>query len=746
MSRTELLIEGMTCSNCARKVAQALQSVSGVQDANVELDLNRAAVVWAESRSPDVEALLQSVKQAGFRAQRADSDSPAPDAPSSYLATWRFNVILGAFLTIPLLVGEWLLGLGQSPSFKWFGFACATPVMMVCGRSFFLGAWRQLRQGASNMDTLVSLGSSTAYLYSTIGLLLGWSGHLYFMEAAAIITVVGAGHWLEALATNRAAGALRTLMRLAPNTARKQQPDGSEKEVPIDQLHPGDTVALKPGDRIPTDGDVMEGRSAIDESMLTGESMPVEKAHGSHLYAGTLNQDGRLLMRVTALGHATALARIIAVVQRAQNSRAAIQRLTDRVSNVFVPIVVAVALLTGLLWGLAPDWTRALSASLHPFLWVPHLPESDLAAAVIHATAVLIVACPCAMGLATPAAIMAGANVAARRGILIRDGQALEKSGTITSVAFDKTGTLTRGQLGVVGDTTFIDEDPGFTFPAAVLALARSSHHPVSRAVAAWADRTVEADSVLAVYAWQEHRGQGIQAAWAGSTLRLGSIRWLKSQGVDMTPGNSFLGEWTTAGATVVGFAQNKTLLGLLAVRDTLKPHAAQVVQALNTRGLHVYLITGDQRSTAIAIAHTVGIPETAVVADVSPEHKARRIERLQNQGNRVAFVGDGINDAPALEQADLGVAVARASDVARESADLILLNSDIQAIPDAIGLAQATLRTIRQNLFWAFFYNTAAIPLAALGYLSPVVCALAMGLSDLIVIGNALRLYRWKG
>jgi len=746
VSRTDLLIEGMTCGNCARKVTQALQSVAGVQDANVELDHNRASIIWAESSTPNLEALLQSVKRAGFRARLVDPGSPAPDAPSSQLATWRFNVILGAFLTAPLMVGEWLLGLGQSPGFKWFGFACATPVMMVCGRSFFLGAWRQLQLGASNMDTLVSLGSSAAYLYSTIGLLLGLPGHLYFMESAAIITVISTGHWLEALATSRAAGALRTLMRLAPNTARKQLSDGGEEEVPVEQLHPGDTVALKPGDRIPTDGDVLEGRSAVDESMLTGESMPVEKARGSHLYAGTLNQDGRLLMRVTALGHTTALARIIAVVQRAQNSRAAIQRLADRVSNVFVPVVVAVALLTALLWGLAPDWARAFSASLQSFLWTPHLPESALAAAVIHATAVLIVACPCAMGLATPAAIMAGANVAARRGILIRDGQALEKSGAITSVAFDKTGTLTRGQLGVVGELTFIDEDPGFTFPSAVLALARSSHHPVSRALAGWAATTAETDNVLDVYAWQEHRGQGIQAAWAGSTLRLGSIRWLNAQGVDLTPGDIFLGEWTTAGATVVGFSQDKTLLGLLAVRDELKPHAAQVVRSLKDRGLQVYLITGDQRSTALAIARTVGIPETAVLADVPPERKAHQIEQLQRQGNRVAFVGDGINDAPALEQADLGIAVARASDVARESADLILLNSDIQAIPDAIGLSQATLRTIRQNLFWAFFYNTAAIPLAALGFLSPVVCALAMGLSDLAVIGNALRLYRWKG
>ncbi len=741
---SRLLVEGMSCSNCSRKVTTTLQNLPDVDSASVDLETGLASVSWKADTTPDIQALLSAVSQAGFVATEADpTETPSADPGTSRLAAWKFNVLLGAFLTAPLIAGEWFLGLGHNPGFKWLGFACATPVLLVCGRNFFTGAWRQLQRGESNMDTLVSLGSSTAYIYSSIALLLGWPGHLYFMEAASIITLISAGHWLEALATTRAAGALRALMHLAPATARKQLPDGSESEVPVSTLQPGDNVILKPGDRIPTDGTILQGESAVDESMLTGESMPVEKSRNQRLYAGTLNQDGHLVMQVTALGETTALARIIAVVQRAQNSRASIQRLADRVSNVFVPVVVAIALLTGLLWGLAPDLARSLSANLRPFLWSPHLPDSPLAAAIIHATAVLIVACPCAMGLATPAAIMAGANVAARRGILIRDGQALEKSGTLTAVAFDKTGTLTQGKIGVTSEWSAPAGESSLDVPAAALALSKASQHPVSLAVASWAQ--TQCQTPLPVYAWLEERGKGLRASYSGNTLRLGSLRWLQEQQVDLAPGSSYIQHHSELGATVIGLAQNQKLLALLAVRDELKPHAREVVTHLAKKGLKVFLLTGDQKTTAHAVAKSLGIPETSVLAEIAPEHKADTIQQLQRRGDRVAFVGDGINDAPALEQADLGIAVARASDVARESADLILLNSDIHAIPEAITLSQATLRTIRQNLFWAFFYNTAAIPLAALGYLSPVICALAMGLSDLIVIGNALRLYRWK-
>jgi Cu+-exporting ATPase len=477
--------------------------------------------------------------------------------------------------------------------------------------------------------------------------------------------------------------------------------------------------------------------------------------------------DGRLVMRVTATGEETALAHIIAAVQRAQTSRANIQRLGDRVSSVFVPLVVAVALAAGLGWGLAPDWTKHVHDSLARFLWNAHLPEGPLAASFIIAAGVLIVACPCAMGLATPVAIMAGSNAAAQRGILIRDGVALEKAGQITAVLFDKTGTLTAGkpEVAEVWETGEIrnpkpetrrkSEGPKSEVQASAVrlaaALASHSAHPISQAIARLSpDRPAVAD-------WQEIRGTGVQAKvepddqspvtshQSSVTAQLGSILWLEKSGVDLTPGQMFLEEWASQGATVVGLAVEKSLRGLFAVKDAVKPGARGVVQQLERQGLKVYLVTGDNALTAASIAQQTGIPPANVFAQVRPEQKAEFVKKLQQQGHRVAFVGDGINDAPALEQADLGVAVSRASDVAREAADIILLKSEIEAVPESLGLARATLRTIKQNLFWAFFYNAISVPLAALGFMSPILCAAAMGLSDLVVIGNALRLRRWR-
>jgi Cu+-exporting ATPase len=543
-------------------------------------------------------------------------------------------------------------------------------------------------------------------------------------------------------------------MDLTPSTARRLGPNEAEEEIPVAQLRKGDRILLKPGERVPTDGEVFEGQSAVDESMLTGESQPVEKSLGQSLFAGTAILDGRLVMQVTATGETTALAQIIAVVQRAQNSRANIQKLGDRVSSVFVPIVVVIALLTALWWGLGYATALQTSTTLSSFLWHVTFPTSALAAAFIHAAAVLIVACPCAMGLATPAAIMAGTNAAARRGILIRDGVALEKSGRITSVIFDKTGTLTQGRLAVAAVQP-LESVSGSVEEIQQLAaqLAAPSNHPLSRAIAGIGPKTdaraPKPTSDHSFENWRELRGRGVEAVsqsaeHPGSTLRLGSLNWLRESGTESGPA-SFTETWSNRGATLLGLARDQHLLALFALVDELKPHAAEVIRKLRDTGTRLYLITGDQKPTAVAIAHEVGIEPDHVYAEVRPEDKSRIVADLQQRGERVAFVGDGINDAPALEQADLGIAVSKASDVAREAADIILLNSDIQAIPEAIGLAQATLRTIKQNLFWAFFYNAAAIPLAALGFLSPVICALAMGLSDLIVIGNALRLRAWK-
>jgi Cu+-exporting ATPase len=766
---TGLLVKGMTCGNCARHVTEAIQSVSGVRSATVSLENKNATVRWNPGATANIPAVIEAVKAAGYEAKEIPADASSASSGESKRKSWQWNLILGIAVTVLLMTGEWAFGLAMTPWFQWLSFALAGAVQVFAGAQFYRGAWNQLKIGSSNMDTLVALGSTTAFGYSAWALLADIGGHVYFMEAAAIISVVSFGHWIEARVSDKAGGALKSLLNLAPQTARRiQQPEaGSQKpegqflnlktlsflksetgnrkpeietEVPVSELQIGDRVVLKPGDRVPVDGVVTEGDSAVDEAMLTGESLPADKKSGGELFAGTVNLNGRLIMRVTATGETTALAHIIAAVQRAQTSRADIQRLGDRVSSVFVPVVVAVAIGAALWWGLAPASAGHVHNWLAQFLWHSHLPMGAGTALMI-AAAVLIVACPCAMGLATPAAIMAGANAAARRGILIRDGVALEKAGKITAVIFDKTGTLTIGKPEVAAEQEVGSQKPEVRVLAA--ALARSSTHPISQAIAKISTEKIELSDGSGVEANIEHRTSNIEHPM--TKTRLGSLRWLKESGVDLAAGEKFITEWSAQGATIVGLASEKDLLGLFAVRDAVKPNAANVVEQLRLQGFKTYLVTGDNSLTAASIAKQVGIRAENVFAEVRPEQKAEFVKKLQAQGERVAFVGDGINDAPALTQADLGIAVSRASDVAREAADIILLKSEIEAVPEALGLARATLRTIKQNLFWAFFYNALGVPLAAMGFISPIFCAAAMGCSDLIVIGNALRLLRWR-
>jgi Cu+-exporting ATPase len=731
---TQLQVENMNCSNCARKVTAALQSVPGVQSVTVSLDSRHATARWRADAIPDATRLIAALAAAGYPAKPAEVKSGAAAAKKT--TDWNTGLWLGGLATGLMLVDEWAFHVGEERSYQWLAFALAGFVLVYSGAPFFRGAWRQLKVGSANMDMLVSLGSTTAFGYSTWALLSHADGHVYFMESAAIITLISLGHWLEARMSERASDALRKLLELAPLTARKLGTDGNDTQVPVDTLQSGDCIVLLPGDRVPVDGAAIEGGSSVDEAMLTGESMPVDKCAGSELFAGTVNLNGRLVMRVTAMGEATALAHIIAAVERAQSSRADIQRLGDRISSMFVPVVVSMAAAAGLWWGLCPESAGNVHAALAHLFWHAQVPIG-VAAGFVVAASVLIVACPCAMGLATPAAILAGANAAARRGILVRDGVALEKAGRVTAVVFDKTGTLTAGKPEVAG-TLAVD---GQKLPVKDLAaaLARHSTHPISRAVARISAENIEFET------WSEVPGCGVSAMWRSATLRLGSLRWLRESGVDLKSGEAFMTEWATRGATIIGLTSDNSLCGLFALKDTLKAGAAGVVNELRQQGLKTFLLTGDNALTAMALAQEAGIPAENVFAEVRPEQKADFLKKLQAGGERVAFVGDGINDAPALTQADLGIAVSRASDVAREAADIILLKSDIQAVPEALGLARATLRTIRQNLFWAFFYNAAAVPLAALGFISPILCAVAMGASDLIVIGNALRLARWK-
>jgi len=752
---TELHVEGMTCNNCARQVTEAIQSVSGVRSAAIALEANRASVRWTAEAIPDPARLIEAIHRAGFNAKPL----PAAQLASAPRIDWHLNLWLGGFVTAGLMLGEWIFDFGMVRGFQWLSFVLASGVQTFCGAQFYRGAWRQFRVGSSNMDTLVALGSTTAFGASAWTLLVGGGGHLYFMEAAAIITLISVGHWIEARVSARASSALRSLMHLAPPTARRvvaevRPPNfldlrrpasaATEEEVSVAELNIGDRVALRPGDRVPVDGTAIEGHSAVNEAMLTGESVPVDKSAEADLYAGTVNLSGRLVMRVTATGEATALAHIIAAVQRAQTSRAGIQRLGDRVSNLFVPLVVAVAVVAGLWWGFAPESASHVHAWLAQFLWSAH-PPTGAAAGFIIAAAVLIIACPCAMGLATPAAIMAAANAAARRGILIRDGVALEKAGKITAIVLDKTGTLTSGELAIIGPWTPDDSKPAIQQAQRIAAsLARPSSHPISKVMAWLSSEPIQLDN------WHEIAGAGVQAQWRSETgalksIRLGSLPWLRENGAAAPENESLVESWKAQGASLVGLAVEDRVVAIFGLRDFLKPAAAKVVCQLQRQGLKTFLMTGDNSRTATAIATQVGIAPENVFAEVRPAQKAEFVKQLQARGERVAFVGDGINDAPALTQADLGIAVSRASDVAREAADIILLKSEIAAVPEALALARATLRTIKQNLFWAFFYNAVGVPLAALGFMSPVLCAAAMGGSDLIVIGNALRLNRRK-
>jgi len=697
-----LKIEGMSCQNCARHVREALQAVAGVEYAEVDLDAGWARV---KGEGMQVNALVKAVGRAGYAAEPAEVGGAEVAAG----AGWRFNVVFALGVAAILMIVEHGLHAGMAGWFGWLSLAAVLPVQVLCGWRFYKGAWQQLLVGQANMDALVALGSTAAFALSVYGVLApGRVHHLYFSEAAMILGLISLGHYLEARVGEKAAGALDQLMRLAPQRARRITKEGKEETVPLSALMHGDRVVLSPGDQAPADGEVIEGASAVNESMLTGESAPVEKATGARIYTGTVNVTGRLIVTVTGVGEETALARIIEVVRRAQGSRAGIQRIGDRVSSVFVPVVALIAAGTAIWYGMHGGWETG----------------------IINAAAVLIVACPCAMGLATPAAIMAGTNAAAKRGILVRDGSALEKCGRVTAVLFDKTGTLTEGRARVEKIVAVGGNE--MEMRGLAKGLAERSRHPYSMAVAQYCRDAVAVE----LAEWREERGLGVSGKWNADEVFMGSVNALRERGLPVD-------EMAAYSGTVLGLAVGGRLRAVIELVDPLKAGAADVVRRLGESGLNVYLVSGDNEVVVAAMGAAAGIAAGNVFAEVKPEEKAGIVERLQGAKERVAFVGDGINDAPALAQADLGIAVTEASDVAREAADILLLKADIEGIPEALGICRATLRTIKQNLFWAFFYNATAIPLAAAGLLPPVACAAAMAVSDICVIGNSLRLLR---
>lgn len=724
--RVDLQVGGMTCASCVRSVESSLTAVPGVTDARVNFATGRARIsAGAAVTTPQ---LLQAVEAAGFSARPANE---ARDAEGTQTRDWQIFVLCAA-LTIPL-VGQMalpLIGIAATipPLVQ---LLLATPVQVLAGARFYRGAHAALRHRQANMDLLVAIGTSAAFglslwlMASSPETLLSFTGpHLYFEAAAAILTLVLLGRLLEARARRHTSAALRALQELRPDLARVER-DGAVVEVPATHLQVGDIVVVRPGEGIPADGRVLEGESEADESMLTGESLPVDKLPESKVIGGTLNGSGLLRIAVTASAAQSALARIVAAMESAQSDKPAVQRLVDRISAVFVPAVVALAVAAFAGWLLA---------------------GATLSTATLAAVSVLVIACPCALGLATPIAIVMGTGVAARRGVLIKDAETLERAREIDIVVFDKTGTLTNGRPDVVALVPAGGRERSEILRLAAAA-QQGSAHPLAHALRRAA--SIEGLDLPRVADFRALPGRGLRAVVEGQSLLIGSRRLMTEQGVETAALEEAAREQEASGHSLAWVAELRDttprLIGLVAFGDTPRSTSADAVADLKRLGLQVALLSGDNRRAAEAMGKRLGIEQ--VIAEVLPEEKAAEIQRLRAAGRSVAMVGDGVNDAPALAAADLGLAMGEGSDVALEAASVALLRSDPRLVAEAVVLARATRAKIRQNLFWAFIYNTAGLPLAALGLLSPIVAGAAMAASSVSVVGNTLLLgLRAKG
>ena len=713
----EFAIGGMTCAACSTRLEKVLNRQPGMQ-ANVNLAAERARVRLS---GVGAEAVIAAVAKAGFSAAVVDAGTREREKAEK-LRTYqresrRFWIAVA--LSLPL-VGQMAFMFGEHGMHnelpRWLQFALATPVQFWIGWRFYDGAWKALRGGGANMDVLVALGTSMAWGFSTVVTLLGLSEqHVYFEGGAAVITLVLLGKLLEARAKARTSEAIESLIRLRPKTARVER-DGQWIELPVDALMPGDVFLVRPGESVPVDGEVIDGESNVDEAMLTGESMPVGKRSGDKVFAATANGSGSLRCRATGVGEQTLLAGLIRLVGEAQGSKAPVQRLADRISGIFVPVVCSIALLTFVGW-----W------------WV----GGDFATALVNAVAVLVIACPCALGLATPTAIMVGTGQGARAGILVRNAEALERAEKIAVLALDKTGTLTAGQPQVTDVLPFgIGREEALQLAAA---LEHHSEHPLARAVIAAADGL----ELPAVSAFAATAGHGVSGEIGARRLRLGAPGWLGLAGDGAVEALQGAGKTVIVLAEIDGDEKVTHILALIAIADALRPTSREAVARLRQRGIRVVMLTGDNPATAAAIAAQAGIDEFR--AGILPGDKAAAVNALKADGQLVAMVGDGINDAPALAAADVSFAIGAGSDAAIEAADLTLIRNDLLGVADAIALSAATLGKIRQNLFFAFIYNVLGIPLAALGFLSPVVAGAAMAMSSVSVVSNSLLLRRWQ-
>lgn len=719
-------IGGMTCASCVARVEKALKKVPGVESATVNLATESARITVQSAEVTDAR-LRRAIRDAGYEPLTPQAVESAEQASAwSGFAPVAWGLLLSAPLVLPMLGDLW----GQHWMLPaWVQFALATPVQFILGARFYKAGWHALKALTGNMDLLVSLGTTAGWLLSVwlwLNAHEGHAPHLYFEGSAVVITLVLLGKWLEARAKRQTTEAIRALHALRPDKAHWISDEG-EVDVPVAEILVGDLVAVRPGERFPLDGELIEGQTQVDESMLTGEPLPVNKSMGAQLTGGSINGDGRVLMRVTAVGHETVLSRIIRLVEDAQAAKAPIQRLVDKVAEIFVPVVLVVALLTLAVW-------MFMGASFE--------------SALIHAVAVLVIACPCALGLATPVAIMAGTGVAAKHGILIKDAQALEMAHRVQTVAFDKTGTLTVGQPRLIAHLPAPGMDAALALGWAA-SVQSGSEHPLARAVL----KAAQAQG-LATLAPQELAavpGRGVQAQIEGRQLLLGSLRWLQQEGMDANLWAEDVKALHAQGATLSALAERgpggvQGVL-LMAFGDEPKVGALEALAALRARGLKLVMISGDNQAAAEAMARRLGLrPEDGeVLADVLPGDKVAQVQKLREGGRIVAMVGDGVNDAPALAAADVGLAMGNGTDVAMHAAGITLMRGDVALVGDALDISARTVAKIRQNLFWAFAYNVAGIPLAAMGYLNPVIAGGAMALSSVSVMSNALLLKRWK-